>query len=1010
MLGRTYVDVLNFLHYELTLPETEESWKKRQDLLAELSAIFDNRKENSVLPKDFVERVKAVLPHIVTAATSERTTLSSHACRAICNIAKHLESQIQGQLDMLLSQLIILCGSTKGVNQKNANDAINTICKHAGYSPRLFYHVCSAFRDKRVPPRTYAPEWLRLLIATYRTQMDREKDGEAASKAIYQGLTDGQVKVRENSRAVYWEYAAYDAQGARMIMGGLNPHAQAALREDPHNPDKSAAKAARAPRPDSALASIKAQSKQRLQQRRGFTPASVKPEDFVFGSMEDLDALTYRKSTQKAAAATLGEKQEKHTQQPPHPPHSSHHSESAGGSRQGTSTQSRTITSKVSKDTKLEASKDLTAASPQVDARPLLSAPVRRGRIVATPMSNPVQRPGSRGEPSKKSVEAKDKSLPEKQSGRQSPITATEKETVASTVTRHRKAASRHDAVRLDERDLPVASSLQNLKRSGRQTPVIAEDKEHSAPPSTQSARKADRLTPMVLENQGPSAPPTIQPKKADRPIPIIAEDELEPASKKPDMEAAAVEQITEKPELSATLPLRPVTASAQENQTTLPPTERAHDKGFSRPHVAEGKENTYVIRPHKKTSPASSPRRSPTRSSNRSPQRSPRRNSIAASAKKSLATAMEYLRRGNFDAMGYRRLRKLIENHPAVLITSQTQFNDLFELLIGKMASLDEITESREKRLESLAHPAYTRHTILLILFLLFQQYPQFPEPQPGMTLSALLIARCNHSSGYVSVLRAIDDSVALLCSYTHNLLPSIDAVLDTLEQIEYIITTNDPIVTPTSNTTIICNSLQSLASEFGPERPRFPNRLPIILAFGVRILCILLERLVVSGQSLYTIQEDRLASFAEHLLATYKSLIKRPVMEYCTALHAVIKPEKRFFQYFSDESDRNLLHYYVAGASGMVYGSLGDTGRIVMPKDDIVMDDYMEPEPSTFDPGSDMSANFKLLQHTAMGDAAAQAAGNLSLHEVTAKGNQVAASEDSGNWQVLGTTADDA
>ncbi len=30
MLGKTYQDVLNFLQYEYTLPETEETWKKRQ--------------------------------------------------------------------------------------------------------------------------------------------------------------------------------------------------------------------------------------------------------------------------------------------------------------------------------------------------------------------------------------------------------------------------------------------------------------------------------------------------------------------------------------------------------------------------------------------------------------------------------------------------------------------------------------------------------------------------------------------------------------------------------------------------------------------------------------------------------------------------------------------------------------------------------------------------------------------------------------------------------------------
>ncbi|OQV03267.1 hypothetical protein CLAIMM_08333 [Cladophialophora immunda] len=304
MLGKTYADVLNLLHYEFTLPETEESWKKRQHLLAQLSDIFEKRKDNSTIPTDFVQKVKAILPHIVTTAGSERTTLSAQACRALKNIAKHFQTQIQSQLDLLLPGLIAICGSTKTVNQKNANDAIIIICEHAGYSPRLFYHVCAAFKDNRIPPRTYAPEWLRILIDTYRSQMDREKDSPACEKAIFQGLTDGQVKVRENTRAAFWRFYSYDPRAARAILDNLNTHAQKALKADPHNPDRpslataaSQLNAANAPaRPKSALASIKAQNKERMaqsqesSQQRGLTPEPMKSDDFkIFGSMDDAE-------------------------------------------------------------------------------------------------------------------------------------------------------------------------------------------------------------------------------------------------------------------------------------------------------------------------------------------------------------------------------------------------------------------------------------------------------------------------------------------------------------------------------------------------------------------------------------------------------------------------------------------------------------------------------------------------------------------------------------------------
>ncbi|OAP54693.1 hypothetical protein AYL99_11141 [Fonsecaea erecta] len=709
MLGKTYADVLTFLHYELTLPETEESWKKRQDLLAELSDIFEKRKENSTIPNDFVQKVKAVLPHIVTTAGSERTTLSAQALRALSNIAKHLETHIQPQLDLLLPGLIAICGSTKMVTQKNANDAIISICKHAGYSPRLFYHVCAAFKDNRIPPRTYAPEWLRTLIETYRSQMDREKDGPACEKAIAQGLTDGQVKVRENSRAVFWTFHSYDPRGARTIMGSLNTHAQKALKADPHNPDKSSAAAARAnavPRPKSALASIKAQNKERMaqsqesSQHRGLTPEPIKSsEDIkVFGTMDDAE----KKPT-------------------------------------------------------------------------LLSAPVRR-RIVATPMPSvsSIQRPESRG----RAV------------------------TSAPSVTKDNTANTIPECVTKSGYETVPKSSYETVHKPSHET----------------------------------------VPKSSYETVPKSSYETLK----------------------------------------------------------SEGKENAMVVRPRKKRSPKRSPRRSPERDR-------------LASEKKTLVMAMEALRRSSLDALGYRRLRKLIEENPGALITKHSQFNELFELLINNMVSLDMITESRDKRATNINHPAYNTHTILITLVHLFQQYPQWPEPQPGMTLSALLIARCNHSSSYASVLSAIDDGAFLLCSHTQTTLPTIDAVLDTLEQIEYVITTNDPIVTPKSTDTILYNSLQSLASDFGPEKPRFANRLPIVMDFGLKILNALLIRLVSCNESLYEIQEDRLAAYAEHLLATYTSIIKRAVMNFCINLHAVIKPEERFYKYFKKESDKNLIHYYV-------------------------------------------------------------------------------------------------
>jgi hypothetical protein len=638
--------------------------------------------------------------------------LSGQACRALSNIVKNLESHIQPHLDLLLPSLIAVCGSTKAVNQKNANDVIVNTCKHAGYNPRLFYHVCAAFKDNRIPPRTYAPEWLNLLLQTYRAQMDRDRDGGPAGKAIFQGLTDGQVKVRENSRAVFWTYQKYDVPGARMIMGGLNAHAQKALKADPHNPDKPAtATQAAAPRPKSALASIKAQNKERMAQtqeaqkphNRSDEIEPLKSSDFkFFGSMEHDDG-------KKPSA--------------------------------------------------------------------LMSAPVRR-RIVATPMHSTanVQRPESRG-------------------------------------------------------------------RTTAPTPIIVKEIAKDADKENTKDHTKD-----IAKDHNTKVAPDVAPGTSWE---TVKSGKIAPDS-------------------------RP--GSSWE---TL---------------KSDGKENAMPIRPRKK----------------RSPRRSPEHDRLA-SEKKTLAMAIESLRRQSLDALGYRRLKKLLEENPGVLITKQAQFNELFELLATNVANLEMVTESRDKRLNNFNHPAYNTHTMLICLMHLLDQYSQWPEPQPGIALSALLIARCNFSSSYASVLTAVDEGALYLCNRCDTLLPTIDAVLDTLQTVERLIASNDPIVTPKSTDTIFFNSLQSLASEFGPEKPRFANRLPIVMDFGLKIINQLLYRLDQSGESLYEIQEDRLAAYASYLLATYNSIIKRGVMNFCLCLHDVVKPEKRFYNYFQKESDKNLIHYYV-------------------------------------------------------------------------------------------------
>jgi len=257
--------------------ETEENWKRRQDYCSQLSELLENR--GSEVPADFFDFVKDTIYGILQAATSERTTLSGQACRLVSNIVKVIGHQVHHLLDVMMPSLITHCSSTKSVNQKNADVAITTVVKYATYSPRLLYHICAAFQEKRNPPRVYAPGWLRLMLHQYHSHLTSEKDMDTINKAIVLGLNDAQVKVRENTRATYWEYAKLDPAGAEAIIDGLNTFAANALRDDSHNPDKKSNKTVKPSKSMSNIAALKAQAKQRMLKAEKETMATSKRED-----------------------------------------------------------------------------------------------------------------------------------------------------------------------------------------------------------------------------------------------------------------------------------------------------------------------------------------------------------------------------------------------------------------------------------------------------------------------------------------------------------------------------------------------------------------------------------------------------------------------------------------------------------------------------------------------------------------------------------------------------------
>ena len=821
-----YDEIINDCFNDFAAPESEHNWSQRRVLCDRLTAQLTKYQHD--VPKDFHDRIRPLMGSFLQAAISERTSLSNSACALLANIAKAIGSSIHQHLDYLLPKLILLCGSTKKITQNAANTTILTICHTAGYNHRLLHHICSAFHEKNKNIKSFAPAWLSTVLQIYQYTLDADKDYPLIEKAISAGLTDGDKATREATRATYWKYAKLEQNTSLKIMEGLNSHAAAALKADPNNPNKSD-EPAKPARPESALSQIRAAKTKQAQAqkipnaKRNITPmtiSSIKSDDFRFGPIDRIDAPdgdlvplpaspTYKERVYKAA---LEAQDARHIRQGKMKPPPKEYAEPEGTS-----------------------------------LKQLMAAPVRRPRVVATPMStqsHPVARPTSKGEASKKVNEPVQRPALEKRGGRQTPTI-------------------------LEDSDARPLSSSTSKKSSLHSSHKSESFKTSTTRPSSSSSEPAGLKSPKR---------PTALPKSLDA------------------------------------LPLRHQKSSSASDARAHPIVSAPVIKTMSPAHVIDGKENADAQRPQKQTTSQAG--------------------DTLDKAKRSITAITEALRQRKLDALGYRKLRKLVETYQGQLFSSEEQFSEFYTLLISSMASFDEYTEAREERRKNIDHPFYNRYTIVHIAINLLDQYSMYGEPQPGMTLVAMLKARGNHIEDHGHAVDAIEMA-------TQNLLglpaismvphPVIDAMVDALLEIEQLILKNDPLSTPSSwsrppqavadkvlykTPPSVDSDLVgpfSYTSEFGKTEPKLPDRLPVVMGFGLRILTSLILHSASFGRRLYDVQEQRLSDLAKNLLATYRLLLKREIMAFCAALHTIIQPEERFFAFFESESDRNLLFYCV-------------------------------------------------------------------------------------------------
>jgi len=206
---RELEDIFKEMHTYFEGKESEGNWLKREQSCTKLRRLnAGNATED--LYNVFLAGIKSLLDGILKAVNSLRTSLSKEGCSVIQEVARSNGAGLDPMVEILLQNLIKLCGGTKKISSQQGNMTVDILISRVSYNLRIMQHIWFACQDKNVQPRTYATGWLKTLLnkeAHHKSHIEHTGGLELVEKCIKKGLADANPGVRENMRSTYWSFA-----------------------------------------------------------------------------------------------------------------------------------------------------------------------------------------------------------------------------------------------------------------------------------------------------------------------------------------------------------------------------------------------------------------------------------------------------------------------------------------------------------------------------------------------------------------------------------------------------------------------------------------------------------------------------------------------------------------------------------------------------------------------------------------------------------------------------------
>lgn len=213
--------------------ESEGNWKLRENSIVQLRSILRGN-ATTMHSEVLVSLLKDLALGICKAASSLRTTLSTHTCQLLKECAVILNSEFDQVADLVSPTLIKLCANAKNITSNNANMTLSAFFANMSYSSKLVQRILAAADERNHQPRSHACIWLQIILWRFGSDPEFvESHGyyltESTSKMLSKVLKDANPNVRQVAKSCYWCFQSLFPAEADLLMKKLDTNTVKAL-------------------------------------------------------------------------------------------------------------------------------------------------------------------------------------------------------------------------------------------------------------------------------------------------------------------------------------------------------------------------------------------------------------------------------------------------------------------------------------------------------------------------------------------------------------------------------------------------------------------------------------------------------------------------------------------------------------------------------------------------------------------------------------------------------------